>query len=128
MAADTAPEQLGGLFNDAVIAVPRDRKAELAELLKATKAENAARARRVLKHEDLRERLRDLGFTNPTSWNGWIPPKFGQEHACPSCLSPMVKRPPCQGAEHRSRYNESIRRRALVDIAAEAYEREQAPE
>lgn len=77
-----------------------------AEALKASKEASSARRKRVLAYVDLRDRLKadPVSMADPEAWNGWIPPSTDQ---------------------HGS-FNNSPRRAALVDIAAEAMRRENA--
>lgn len=72
------------------------------------KAELSARRARVLQHEDLRKQLTEqpLNFTRPEQWSGYVPPRGTYSDDQPL---PQV--------------NTSARRRALVEICAEALRR-----
>ena len=84
-----------------------------------------ARRDRVLAYPDLAKRLTEppLGFADPTDWTGWIPPATEPEQPCGVWC----------GRNHRcdvhavARRNDSPRRRAFVDIAAEAWRRDHQP-
>jgi hypothetical protein len=87
--------------------------------------ENSARADRVLAHDDLRARLAapPISLREPDRWTGWIPPKTLPEGMC--CDACGRTRSCGYSQNHRALVNDSPRRRALVEIAAEALRREQ---
>lgn len=84
-----------------------------------------ARRDRVLAHPDLAKRLTEppLGFPDPTDWSGWIPPQTVPEGMCGQNCGRYHR---CDGI-HAGRRNDSLRRAALVDIAAEAWRRDNQP-
>lgn len=90
-------------------------------------AESAARRERVLRYPDLAKRLTEppLGYKRPQDWSGWVPPATGEVEACPACQSDPGKWG-CKRPGHHARANNSRRRAALVEIAAEALAREDA--
>ena len=88
----------------------------------------AERRARVLRYPDLAKKLTQppVGYTQPEHWNGWIPPRIidpeGREELAASPAGRFNQ------LGHRAlgqRVNDSPRRGALVDIAAEALRREQ---
>lgn len=91
-----------------------------------SRADSEARAARVLQYPDLVKRLSEppLNLSRPTEWNGWIPPRTVPEEACTSeaCTADFGR---CTNTQHRSRFNDSVFRKALVDIVSEALRREQ---
>lgn len=98
----------------------------LDHLVDAAPGGSYERRDRVFRHPDLLKRLTEppLRFTDPYRWTGWIPPRTCPEQACGSECG--TRQRACS-ATHNARYNDSPFRRALVEIAAEAYRREQQP-
>lgn len=84
----------------------RATRAQRQAILDATseaRRTTAQRRARVLAHPDLAARLVSrLGFERPDQWNGYVPPRLGQN----------------------DELNTSPRRTVLIEIAAEALERE----
>lgn len=87
----------------------------------------AERRARLLRYPDLTKRLvTELGYTKPEQWNGYIPPRpdaYAEReilHDTSGYVNPDRVRTPGQ------QVNDSPRRAALVDIAAEAMRRESA--
>lgn len=84
-----------------------------------------ARRDRVLAYPDLARRLTEppLRFADPSDWNGWIPPAMQPEEPCGYGCGRHHR---CDGI-HAARRNNSARRQALVEIAAEAWRRDHQP-
>lgn len=84
------------------------------------------RRARVLSHPDLVKRLTEppLRMTDPNRWTGWIPPRTLPADICGRACGRDHR--PCSN-QHAARFNTSPYRRALVEIAAEAYRREHLP-
>lgn len=84
-----------------------------------------ARRDRVLAYPDLALRLTQppVGFAAPEDWTGWIPPQLLPEGVCGQECGRYHR---CDGI-HAGRRNDSYRRAALVDIAAEAWRRDNTP-
>lgn len=89
-------------------------------------AESAERRARVLRYPDLATRLTQppLLFRRPEDWTGWVPPAALEVEACPACRDDPGKWG-CNRPGHTRRLNDSARRAALVEIAAEALRREE---
>lgn len=83
------------------------RQVRRAAEAKASAAAQKRRAR-VLAHSDLAARLTQdpIGYARPEQWNGYVPPRTWG------------------GTVHREYPNDSPRRAALVELAAEALRRE----
>jgi hypothetical protein len=99
------------------------RTAALNAIAANARADDAARRTRVLAHPDLAAKLLKppIGYRErPDQWTGYVPPKLLAEDIC----GPDCGRNCGQGAQHLARVNTSPRRKALVDIAAEAMRRE----
>lgn len=105
----------------------RDNRPGAEHLVDRAPGGASARRARVLAHPDLVQRLteRPLRFTDPYRWNGWIPPRSLPEEPCGSECG-RHSRGACS-ATHQASLNDSPYRRALVEIAAEAYRRELQP-
>lgn len=99
---------------------PRSRM--MAAAMQAAHEEAAARRERVLAHPDLRLKLTEapIGYERPDQWNGYVPPKTDAEQSCPDCRNGIKH---CRNT-HMASANTSARRRALIEIAAEALRRE----
>lgn len=83
---------------------------------------NQERRNRVLRHPDLADRLKAaLRLSEPSRWNGWVPPRTLPELACRVCAGD--RRVSCR-REHVRAANTSWIRAELVAIAAEAKRRE----
>lgn len=89
--------------------------------------ESAARRARVLRYPDLARKLTEppLNYRRAEDWAGWVPPAALEVEACPACRTDPGKWG-CKGPMHTARANNSARRTALVEIAAEALRRDQA--
>ncbi len=96
------------------------------QLVDAAPGGSAGHRARVLAHPDLVKRLTEppLRLTDPARWTGRIPPRLLPDEACGRACGRDHR--PCTN-QHRARFNTSPYRRALVEIAAEAYRREQLP-
>jgi hypothetical protein len=90
----------------------------------ASKADSQVRRARVLAQEDLAHQLTQapLRLSEPGRWSGWIPPRTLPVEACTHC-SDAAGGPGCLDV-HRARFNDSLIRRQLVDIATKAMARE----
>jgi hypothetical protein len=90
--------------------------------------ESTARRARVLSYPDLARRLTEppLNYRRPEDWTGWIPPHALETSACDHCQADPGKGG-CRRPGHTARINNSVRRAALVDIAAEALRRAHTP-
>lgn len=84
-----------------------------------------ARRDRVLAYPDLAQRLTQppIGLEDPTQWTGWIPPQTIPEGVCGHECGRYHR---CDRI-HAGRRNDSLRRAALVEIAAEAWRRDNQP-
>lgn len=103
----------------------RDVLAAMKEAAAQARAANKTRRLRVLAYEDLAQRLTQppLRYPKADMWNGYVPPRTLPPDVCPDCPSSV-----CRSRDHPSRANTSSRRRALVEIATEAYRRETGQE
>ena len=106
-----------------------------AELLKSHSRTRERRAA-VLAHEDLRKRLVDeLGFARADQWNGYIPAAVvdpgGDERLCASPAASAygdfrVRLNQLGRYAQGERPNDSRRRRVLLEISQEAWDRQHA--
>ena len=105
--SDPGPGDLYAVLRRQIGRYAPGRAREAAEAILAAHEFNQHRRAAALKHPDLAARLTQppLSWSRPERWNGYIPPRMWQE-------SP----------------NDSPRRVALVEIAAEAMARELAEE
>lgn len=107
--AASEDEQAGGRV---VVPMVRRGHRDWRQVRRAAEAEASAAAQkrrvRVLAHSDLAARLTQepIGYTRPEQWNGYVPPRTWG------------------GTVHREYPNDSPRRAALVELAAEALRRE----
>ena len=104
------------------------------ELLKAHGINRDRRAA-VLKHEDLARRLvAELGYANPQQWNGYVPPAAidpgGDERLCAAPAASAYgdyrhKLNQLGRYAQGERPNDSWRRKVLLEISQEAWNRQQ---
>jgi hypothetical protein len=89
---------------------------------------DACRSRRaaVLKHKDLRARLvAELGYARPEQWNGYIPPATISRWSDDELSRSPEGRPNQRGKRAAGEQaNDSPRRAVLMEISAEAWNRE----
>jgi hypothetical protein len=133
----TDPQPLAAGFAGLTKAFPPEHRLhQIAASVITASSECAERRARVLKHPDLAKRLTEppLGYSDPAHWNGWVPPRLTDPGSTgESLLMPRLDRG--GGISYRfnqlghrttgEQVNDSPRRAALVDIAAEALRREQ---
>jgi hypothetical protein len=123
------PQPLFGGFADLVNQFPPEHRLhQIAAGVLGLSNECAERRARVLKHPDLAKRLTELpiGYAKASQWNGWVPPQVIDLEATREVLRDGKGfRNPHGRLALGERQNDSPRRAALVDIAAEAWRREQ---
>jgi hypothetical protein len=98
----------------------------LRRVIAETQRRNRARAERVLKHDDLVERLRQppVSMTNPHMWNGYVPPHEGHDAEREAVHSPRG-RPNLRKRVTLGRQTTKTRSRdELVKICALAWQRD----
>lgn len=107
------------------LAASKERKQELAAIRARHHEDNQARRTRVLTHKDLREAMerQPIGYSDASRWNGYVPPRTDPELACGRRCG--LGGLPCRN-EHMTPANTSLRRRALIEVGAEALRREKA--
>jgi hypothetical protein len=108
-------------------------RAAVADAVRSARAEHKARRDRVLSFPDLAARLcrPPLPFTRPQHWNGFVPPRLGQD-----CERELLHSPAIDGGRPNQRHkmtagrkdNDAAERTALVEICAEALRREREQE
>src|SRR5258708_27557204 len=123
------PQPLFGGFADLVNQFPPEHRLhQIAAKVIGAERECAERRARVLKHPDLAKRLTEppISYAKATQWNGWIPPRAIDFEATREVLRDSTGYPNKAGrVALGERQNDSPRRTALVELAAEAWRREQ---
>ena len=132
----TEPADLRSALAEALAKTPPDaRRRPVLEAMSDAHRRNQDRRTAVLKHEDLRDRLRkELGYERATDWNGYVPPRIINPGEPELCKKTVLGKDGSVSFRYNQlgRYslgeqeNDSPRRRILVEISEEAWRRGQA--